>query len=288
MGELAIYDGEKYAILQQDLSQVREIFETNVSLDGIDEFDLDRISIPGSGAAFWSVPDIEGEPEAVKELEGVVILHGDRRAYWSVDYDDSGGGSPPDCHSFDAKVGVGWRPGMPEGSKTEQVCKTCALAQWGSGSDDPNDNTQACSNRKLLFFMRKGDLVPLCIDLAPTSVKPFNRFMLRLAGRMVPCYGAILGLKLVQEDSRTGVKYSVVSPRLVARLSETDTEGMKAMADALRPIFLKTGIESTDNPNEGYSARRGGVGGESASEPTGAAASAATGAASEAEYDPSA
>lgn len=251
MGDLAVYEGPKFEILKQDLSQVREIFETNVSMDSIDEFDLDRICIPGGGGTHWMIPDLEGEPEAMKELEGVVILHGDRRAFWNESFDESGGGSPPDCHSFDGRMGMGWRRGMPEGQQSEQNCKTCPLSQWGSGSDDPDDNTQACSNRKLLFLLRVGDLVPLCVDLAPTSVKPFNRFMLRLAGRIVPCHGAVLGLKLIQEESRTGIKYSVVSPRLVARLGPDDTAGMKAMADAMRPMFLKTGIEAV--PQEGFS-----------------------------------
>lgn len=245
--ELAIYAGEKYEILKRDLSQVKKIFETNVSMDGIDEFDLDRVSIPGSGAAHWSVPDLNGEPEAVKELEGVVILHGDRRAFWDESFDESGGGSPPDCSSLDARIGYGWRRGMAEGQRSQQGCKTCSLSQWGSNSDVKEDNQQACSNRKLLFFLRQGDLIPLCVDLAPTSVKPFNRFMLRLAGRMLPAYGVILGLKLIQEESRTGIKYSVVSPRLVAPLEEKDAAGMEAMGEAMRPLFLKTGLE---NPNE--------------------------------------
>ena len=125
MTELALYEGPKYEILKRDLSQVKKIFETNVSMDGIDEFDLDRVSIPGSGAAHWSVPDLNGEPEAVKELEGVVILHGDRRAFWDVPYDESGGGSPPDCNSLDGRSGFGWRRGMAE-------LETVALSPEGS------------------------------------------------------------------------------------------------------------------------------------------------------------
>ncbi len=254
--ELALYEGPKFEILKRDLSQVKKIFETNVSMDGIDEFDLDRVSIPGSGAAHWSVPDLNGEPEAVKELEGVVILHGDRRAFWDISYEDSGGGSPPDCNSLDGRSGFGWRRGMTEGQQCAQACKPCPLSQWGSNSDDKEDNQQACSNRKLLFFLRQGDLIPLCIDLAPTSVKPFNRFMLRLAGRMLPAYGVVLGLKLIQEDSRTGVKYSIVSPRLVGPLSDDDAAGMEAMGEAMRPLFLKTGIETPSE--EGFTSSRGG------------------------------
>ena len=83
--------------------------------------------------------------------QAIAVLQQDRRAFWDIGYDESGGGSPPDCHSLDARIGYGWRRGMAEGQHSQQGCKTCPLSQWGSNSDIKEDNQQACSNRKLLL-----------------------------------------------------------------------------------------------------------------------------------------
>ena len=112
------------------------------------------------------------------------------------------------------------------------------MSQWGSGNpNDDADNTQACSNRKLVAVIRPEDTIPLVVDLAPTSVKLLSQFLLRLAGRGIPCYGAVIGLGLANEDSRTGITYSVVKPRLIAKLSDQDCDRFEAVAESFKPIF---------------------------------------------------
>lgn len=240
---IEVYKGDPYAVMQYDKDAIAEVFDANVS-GSVDQFDFDRVSMPGSGGVAWTVPDLNGEPEPVKELVGVVILHGDRRAYWETPYEESGGGSPPDCNSLNGKLGLGFIRGDDrEGEPIERTCKNCRMSQWGSFNDDGEDNRQACSNRKLVALIRPEDTIPLVVDLAPTSVKPFSRFLLRLAGRGVPCYGAVIGLGLMQEDSRTGVEYSVVKPRLIAAVPSDQIASFKAVADVFRPIFTEIAIE---------------------------------------------
>jgi len=258
--ELAVYSGERYAILKQDISALPAILEANIGAGNtIGEFDMDRVGVPAGGGLAWSVPDMRGEPEAVPELQGIILLHGDRRAYWKVGFDESGGGSPPDCSSLDGRVGVGYIRGEdPEKQPArKRDCKTCPMSQWGSADVDdagkplPKEkctNGQACTQRKVVFLLRQGDVLPLIVDLAPTSLKAFNQFMLRLTSKGIACYGAIVGLKLRVENSNSGIKYSVVAPRLINVLSDEDRDAMAKIATAMRPYFDRTGVQiSSDN-----------------------------------------
>lgn len=250
-GQIAVYEGNPYAILRQDISALPAILSANVGAEGINEFDMDRVGVPSGGGLAWSVPDLNGEPEAVPEIVGVILFHGDRRAYWSVSYDDSGGGSPPDCSSIDGRSGIGYIRGETKtetSSPTVRNCKTCPMSQWGSETQKPGkppSNGQACCQRKVAFLLRENDVLPLIVDLAPTSIKTFNQFMLRLTSRGIPCYGAVVGLKLRMEQSSGGIKYSVVSPRLLASLSEADRTKMGGIASAMKPYFEKVGIQTT-------------------------------------------
>lgn len=252
--DLAVYKGEKFAILKQDVKALPDILAANIGDGSINQSDMDRVGIPGAGGLAWSVPDINGEPEAVSDLIGVILMHGDRRAYWNIGFNESGGGSPPDCSSYDGRVGTGYIRGEEQvdakGNRIEpktRSCKNCPMSQWGSAdTGDKNkkpSNGQACTQRKLLFLLRQNDVLPIIVDLAPTSIKPFTQFMLRLTSRGIPCYGAVVGLKLRNEQSASGIRYSVVSPRLISVLSEEDVESMRKVADAMKPYFSQTGVE---------------------------------------------
>ena len=252
-GQLAVYSGPKYEILKRDPESLPALLEANISsADGISEFDMDRVGIPGAGGLAWSVPDLNGEPEAVAELRGTVLFHGDRRVYWQLSFDEGGGG-PPDCSSLDGRTGLGIIRGEVRGTDQPKVrnCKTCPMSQWGSadfdGSGKPvpankKSNGQACTQRKVLFFLRQGDSLPLIVDLAPTSIKVFNQFMLRLTSRGLPCYGVEIGLKLRNETSGSGIKYSVVSPRLISIFPEAQVETLAKIVAGMRPWFQKVGV----------------------------------------------
>ena len=234
---ITIYEGPKYEVLNNDISELPDIFAANLGEGGeVNEFDLDRVGIPTGGGLSWTVPDLNGEPDSVKELVGVVILHGNKRVYWEGTFDEAGGG-PPDCSSNDGASGYGRIEA--DGELGVRACSSCPKSQWGSlNPTDPDDNRQACSARKSVYLIRPTDMLPLVLDLAPTSVRAFNRFMLRLTSRGIPSYKAVVRLGLTQESGPP--KYSVVKPSLESVLSDEEAAGMKAVADSLRPYFMRT------------------------------------------------
>src|SRR4029450_12815372 len=80
--------------------------------------DLDRIRMPTGGALTFEVPTPAG-PESRPTITGVLVHVQQRRAYWAQAFDETGGGTPPDCTSADGITGVG-EPGG--------ACARCPLA----------------------------------------------------------------------------------------------------------------------------------------------------------------
>ncbi len=105
-------------------------------LAGLD-FVPDRIKIPAGGATTFEIPDGDEEDgvRTAKDITGVILLHHPAFAYYMRKY--TGGSNPPDCGSFDGKLGVG----NPGGS-----CATCPYNQFGSGEG----KSKACKNRRIL------------------------------------------------------------------------------------------------------------------------------------------
>ena len=69
-------------------------------LNGI-KLELPQLKIPSAGAVFFEIDE-----EPVKELEGVIVLHGPRFAYFETDF--NGESAPPRCSSRGDGTGM-WR-----------------------------------------------------------------------------------------------------------------------------------------------------------------------------------
>jgi hypothetical protein len=243
---LAKYDGEPFAITQINADLLREVFEANMGGEKLGQFDLERITVPSGGGLAWTVPDPIKGPQPVQELVGVILTSGNRRAYWKKKFAESGGGSPPDCSSMDAITGFGVIGEDTE--PKERKCDACPMAEYGS--KDPtntDDQQQACTQRKLVFFMRPEDRLPLCIDLPPTSVSIVRdlgvKLTFKVPGDPIPFYGAVVALKLKEATSQAGITYSELDEiRPLAKLNEEDSRAMKAYHDQFQPVFNQTGV----------------------------------------------
>jgi hypothetical protein len=247
--DIQLYTGPSYAVCRHKPEQLKKIFEANLSEEDIDTFDLERIHVPTGGGLSWTVSDSKGEPMPVEEIEGVVLMQGLRRAFWKTPFDQSGGGSPPDCSSVNGIEGWGTIRGedSPEHLSKSRICAKCPMADWGSRFPEiEEDNQQACSQRKFVFFLAQDRLIPRIVDLPPTSVKPFKQFMTQMTSLMIPHFGAVIGLKLRNDKSRTGITYSVVQPRLIGTFNEEECEIMEGLKLSLKPIFMKAAV--TDIP----------------------------------------
>jgi hypothetical protein len=223
--ELVIIEPSEYAIVKTDSSQLQQIIRDNIG-GQIGAFDLDRCKVPAGGGTNWELPTLEGIQE-IKELQGVIVHFSDPRAYWEVPFDESGGGSPPDCSSTDGYTGRG----VPGGE-----CQECPLAAFGSAPQrgDKPSRGQACKQMRFLFLARPDSIIPLLVVAPPTSLRELKQYFIRMAGEMVNFASVVTELTLVKDKNSDGITYSRIVPRMVKRLSETEYARVKEYADALR------------------------------------------------------
>lgn len=225
---------EKYAVSQMDTNDLREVIQANVGDAAISERQLDRVKIPAGGSTTWTVPTLEGEIET-KELVGVVVYSKLVRAYWQTNYDDGGGSDIPDCASPDSTIA--YPPGEFVPPAAEQdgggfACASCELSKFGSGKDGRG---QACQQKRLLFILTEGDVLPFVVALAPTSLKAASDYMLRLTRGGKPYFTVQTKITLAKfTDPKPHARAEFTK---AADLDADATASMRAYRDAIMPAL---------------------------------------------------
>ena len=151
---LKIIDTNTYAVLQPGNDALTILEDTLAPGEQLDVFSLPCIKAPAGGGGTWELPN----GESAKEIQAIVLHRQVVRAYWGASFEESGGGSPPDCSSMDAIIGEG----DPGG-----VCRFCPNNAWGSGKD----NGKACRQITRLFLLFPDSILPVLLSLPPSSFK---------------------------------------------------------------------------------------------------------------------
>ena len=225
----AVATVQEYAVMQSEPGQLAEMIATNLGGSSVSAFDLDTIKTPAGGGTSFVVPGLDGETEA-KELRGVLVGFKDTRSYWREGFDESGGGTPPDCSSQDMIRGEGDPGGL---------CSRCSLNRFGSAA---KGNGKACSERRLLFLVRESDLLPIVISVPPSGIREARKFFLRLLSQRTPYYAVIVRLTLARDKNRDGIAFSRIVLDTAGRLPEAEAEKMRAYAESLRPVIERAQV----------------------------------------------
>jgi hypothetical protein len=161
---------EKFPVLAEGNGDFLSAIQHNLGGEEITPGDLNRIKVPAAGGTTWVLDTPDGE-ESCKALEGVLVHHTRRRAFWP---DSNPTGDPPHCASADCTTGIG-EPGG--------VCNDCPHNAWGSaiGIGGKEGRGKACKERRLLFLLREGQHLPDIVDAPPGSLKGLRNWLLSLA-----------------------------------------------------------------------------------------------------------
>ena len=228
-----------YALVTGGAKDVAEAIRANVGDRPLDEFTLDRIKVPGSGGTVWSVPSLDGDIDA-KEIEGVIVAWKEPRAYWKTSFDESGGGTPPDCSSNDSFHGVG----SPGGE-----CMKCPLAAFGSADgkkEGEKGRGQACKQVRQLFIIQENSLIPIVITVPPTSLQGARKYFLRLASNGVPYYGVTTKFMLSKDKNTDGIPYARIDMVVGKRLNDAEIDIIRDYGAAFRPAIEGTAVQAGD------------------------------------------
>lgn len=220
-----------------------EAFQANIGDEDISIFDLAQIKVPGSGGTTWEVEGLV-ETESVRDLRGVILAILTRRAYYESSYDDTGGGTAPDCASSDGKTGRGLY-GVGSESHPSGSCEDCDMNEWTD--DGKGKQRKPCTEQRLLVFLREGSILPMIIQVPPTSLKPLKQFMIKMVSSGVPYHRAVANIALKKVDGKQ--PYSVLVFTLDAKIPTSLAAPFKEMGDQMKAIYLAQAGSQVALPN---------------------------------------
>lgn len=214
---------QEYAVMDAGGPEViKELMAENLGGESIDISDLIRIKVPAGGGTIWSIPTIdEADEENTKEIDGIIVYHTLKRAYWKSEY--TGSNDPPDCYSDDCMTGIG----DPGGN-----CLTCPFAQFGTGK---NNKSQACNMGRIMFILTSNALLPIVLRVPAGSLKSSKKYLLGLTSKRIPVNGVITRLTLSKEKNADGIAYSQINFSMLERIK--DVTAIKAYSESLKPFL---------------------------------------------------
>lgn len=225
---LVKFDETQYPALVPEMrDEIITSMRENIGGGNLRALDLDRVTVPAAGGTFFMVKSLDapdGQPQ--KELNGVIVMQSRGRSYWAKGIGDGDAGTPPDCFSNDAITGIG----NPGGD-----CATCPFAQFGS--DPKGGKSQACSEKRMIFLLRPGTALPTLLMVPPSSLKPLNTFMMRLASEGIPFYTIEVKVGLEKTRSNDGVDFSRLTFTPAGRITGAAVAQIKEYASVMKTIF---------------------------------------------------
>ncbi len=226
-------DDSPVAVLRMSASELKELVSENLGSDKLGAGDIKRVKIPGAGATSWEINTLRGD-ESVKELDGIILRITEQRGYWADEY--SGANDPPDCQSKDMVTGIPSEDsGLPGGS-----CDACPLNQWGSS---PKGEGKACKETRQIFLLRPGSILPLVINVPPTSLRPLKQYRLSVFDAGLKLTGVVTRLSLEKVQPEGVPAYAKLVLRAGDFLDDDAHARIKAYADMLMPSMDRAAAE---------------------------------------------
>jgi len=219
-------DVEDYPALIEGIDGMLEAFGANVG-GKLDLSDLVRVGVPTGGDTEWKIPSALGAATRVPVIEAIPIHWADSRVYWPGTELSS---EPPSCWSTDGKtpdpmglygdLGDLSHENLPVavlGAEPKRLCAGCPMDQWGS-SPKEGAKGKACKQQKLLFVLEAQSMLPMLIQVPPTSLAAVRKAMIELTVKTRAHYsGFKLAFSLV-ERTKNGNKYGEIVVKLAGAL----------------------------------------------------------------------
>lgn len=221
MNEVAIVGGT-YALATMTEDTLAMLHE---ELEGMGQVPFDIIKTPSGGGIMFEVPgDDPDQPDAAKELVGVIVAHHPMNAFWFDKY--SGGNSQPDCSSPDGKEGYDARTGEIINCAT---CPRNQFAEDGSG--------KACKNMHRLYILRDGEILPVIFNVPPTGLRDLKDYLAKrvvLKGKRAA--QVVTRVTLKKATNSGGISYSKPVFSKVGDLTPDQFAALKPTIDAVQAM----------------------------------------------------
>lgn len=243
---LTIYDPSQMAVLREPESL--GVMQAALNEMGITQFQLGRVRVPGGGMTAFQVPTLEGE-DVVQEMDIVLAwVKGNEKAWYRQSFDESGGGTPPDCSSHDGVTGFGNNEldGSPDAEPQSYQCASCHWNQWGSkrAAEGGTRKGKDCADLSFMYFFYGEGRLPMLMVVPPTSGKALLDYNIKLMNFGRSPYGVVTRMSLRRVEGDGVPNYAVLQFSAVGILDEEAAGRVQQMSDAVKAAF------ATFNPLE--------------------------------------
>lgn len=244
-------------VLQQDPEEYYALLKQNIQM--IQNPPFPQIHLKHQGSLCFDFGEVGGGPgggQMEASCEVIVLDHYPVNAYWILDFSESGGGTPPDCLSLDDYEGINRNCTC---HPPRQLCATCPHNQWQT--DEQGNVYKECNNRYRLFVLYPGQILPVMIDVGPTSRRPIQRFFTGAMSSQHPYLTYVTRLEL--EEGRGTFKHSILRPGIGRQLQYVEYAAARRLrADFLphmrrKPVISDTPAAATPNGATPYGAASG-------------------------------
>jgi len=138
-----------------------------------------------------------------EELSAIILDRHPANAYWKDSFDQTGGGSFPDCVSFDGVNGDGDPGGL---------CANCPMNEFGSAPSKKKGQEsrgKACKNTERIYLLfEEDDQIPCQLIVPPTSIQVVSMYCWQLRSRGILTAEIFTRLSLKEGTNPDGIKYS--------------------------------------------------------------------------------
>lgn len=169
------------------------LFDLKANMEGV-EPRLPQIKIIHQGRMF-EMPD----GESVKDFVGVILDMNRVNAWWEIGFDESGGGSPPQCSSLD-----GVRPDPLSEKRQSDDCASCPQNKFGSDGG----RGKACKNMKRVHIQLLDQRLPIRLTVPPSNLKVLDEYVTMLTSKGMPYQLVRTKFSLKGVQNKDGIKYS--------------------------------------------------------------------------------
>jgi len=197
-------------------------------------------------AGEFEVPNEDGGADSVKEYSAVILTNHPVNMYYKSAY--NGGSAPPDCGSFDGKIGIG----DPGGE-----CEKCHLNQFNTavGSDGKPGKGKACKNRQRVYVLREGELFPMVFGLPTGSLTTFRAFLLAQLSKGRKPWHHVTKFSIKKAISSEGKPYSQVSCKRERVLTAEEIALTTKLSEQVKEFSSKNtsyDFDEADGSDEAY------------------------------------
>lgn len=236
--ELAIIeDASSYLpstqVIQETLADLQDIMTRKL---------FGTISIAPAGAGTFKVlePCADEVTNGVAEIECVILASHPTNILWGRPFGERQKGERPVCRSLDGEEGV-------DTDGEIHVCATCPNNQFGE-----DGQRKRCSNKRQLYVLRQGDVLPVLLTLPPSALSAYDRYRgrVRLALKR-PMYSVLTRIRLTNKVSDVShAEYSVPVFEAVGILPEDEARRVEAFARGIAASAQRAGVVADEIYNE--------------------------------------